>query len=207
MAEARIIENDLYRPIVPNDLIYTPIWSPGLIEKFALVGTVDLDNDGRSDREQFKQLLAVSGATLDNEITDAGERIPADGKITVHTKFLVLGDVPDPTTLVSEKEKAINKLITDHQSELRREARVNGVRIIKLNDFLAHIGFQNKRRLFRPGEQRPFNIKAGTTGTQTNAPAGDRSSSGATSALFGKSKSAAQQTSSGAPSKAFGSGK
>ena len=207
MAEARIIENDLYRPIVPNDLIYTPIWSPGLIEKFALVGTVDLDNDGRSDREQFKQLLAVSGATLDNEITDAGERIPANGKITVHTKFLVLGDVPDPTTLVSEKEKAINKLITDHQSELRREARVNGVRIIKLNDFLAHIGFQNKRRLFRPGEQRPFNIKAGTTGTQTNAPAGDRSSSGATSALFGKSKSAAQQTSSGAPSKAFGSGK
>ncbi len=207
MAEARIVENDLYRPIVPNDLIYTPIWSPGLIEKFALVGMVDLDNDGKSDREQFKHLLAVSGAVLDNEITDLGERLPADGKITVHTKFLVLGDIPDPTTLVSEKEKDINRKLTDHLTELRKEARANGVRIIKINDFLAHIGFQSKRRLFRPGEQRPFNLKAGVTSTQTNESLGDRSSSGTTSALFGKSKSAAQQTSSGTTSKVFGGGK
>ena len=207
MAEARIVENDLYRPIVPNDLIYTPIWSPGLVEKISLAGMVDLDNDGKSDREQFKQLMAVSGAVLDNEITDEGERLPAGGKITVHTKFLVLGDVPDPTTLVSEKDKAINQKITDHLTELRKEARANGVRIIKINDFLAHIGFQSKRRLFRPGEQRPFNLKAGATSTQVNESLGDRSSSGTTSALFGKSKSAAQQTSSGTTSKVFGGGK
>ena len=207
MAEARIVENDLYRPIVPNDLIYTPIWSPGLVEKISLVGMVDLDNDGKSDREQFKQLMAVSGAVLDNEITDEGERLPADGKITVHTKFLVLGDVPDPTTLVSEKDKAINQKITSHLTELRKEARANGVRIIKINDFLAHVGFQSKRRLFRPGEQRPFNLKAGATSTQVNESLGDRASSGTTSALFGKSKSAAQQTSSGTTSKVFGGGK
>ena len=207
MAEARIVENDLYRPIVPNDLIYTPIWSPGLVEKISLVGMVDLDNDGKSDREQFKQLMAVSGAVLDNEITDEGERLPADGKITVHTKFLVLGDVPDPTTLVSEKDKAINQKITGHLTELRKEARANGVRIIKINDFLAHVGFQSKRRLFRPGDQRPFNLKAGVTNTLTNDSGGDRSSSGTTSALFGKSKSAAQQTSSGTASKVFGGGK
>ena len=204
MAEARIVENDLYRPIVPNDLIYTPIWSPGLVEKISLVGMVDLDNDGKSDREQFKQLMAVSGAVLDNEITDEGERLPADGKITVHTKFLVLGDVPDPTTLVSEKDKAINQKITGHLTELRKEARANGVRIIKINDFLAHVGFQSKRRLFRPGDQRPFNLKAGVTNTLPNDSGGDRSSSGTTSALFGKSKSAAQQTSSGTTSKVFG---
>ena len=207
MAEARIVENDLYRPIVPNDLIYTPIWSPGLVEKISLVGMVDLDNDGKSDREQFKQLMAVSGAVLDNEITDEGERLPADGKITVHTKFLVLGDVPDPTTLVSEKDKAINQKITGHLTELRKEARANGVRIIKINDFLAHVGFQSKRRLFRPGDQRPFSLKAGVTSTLTNDSGGDRSSSGTTSALFGKSKSAAQQTSSGTASKVFGGGK
>ena len=207
MAEARIVENDLYRPIVPNDLIYTPIWSPGLVEKISLVGMVDLDNDGKSDREQFKQLMAVSGAVLDNEITDEGERLPADGKITIHTKYLVLGDIPDPTTLVSEKDKAINRKLTDHRTELVKEARANGVRPIKINDFLAHIGFQSKRRLFRPGEQRPFNLKAGATSTQVNESLGDRSSSGTTSALFGKSKSAAQQTSSGTTSKVFGGGK
>jgi uncharacterized coiled-coil DUF342 family protein len=40
MAEARIIDEDLYRPIVSEDLIYTPIWSPGLIEKISLAGSI-----------------------------------------------------------------------------------------------------------------------------------------------------------------------
>ncbi len=207
MAEARIIENDLYRPIVPDDLIYTPIWSPGLVEKISIIGPIDLDNDGRSDRENFKQLLAVSGAVIDNEVDDEGNRIPEDGKITVQTKFLVLGEIPDLTTVVNEDEKAKVSKINAHLTEMRKEARANGVRIIKMNDFLGYIGFQSKRRMFRPGDQRPFTLKSGATSTAVNEPLGDRASSGQTSGVFSKSKSAPQQTSSGSTSKLFGGNK
>ena len=89
MAEAKITDEDIYRPIVPQDLIYTPIWSPGLTERISVIGTIDLDNDGRSDRDQFHQMLAMAGCVIDNEVDDNGDRIPEEGKITVQTLSLI----------------------------------------------------------------------------------------------------------------------
>ena len=199
-AEARIIEEDLYRPMVRGDVIYTPIWSPGLVEKISVIGDIDLDGDGKSDREQFRQLMAVSGVVIDNEIDDAGERIPAEGKITVQTKFLVLGNIPDRADIVVENEKARIDKILSHQKDMYKEARANGVRVVKLNDFLAHIGFESKRRMFRPGDDRPYSLKDGSLKPAVNAPLGDNNSS---RDVF-RPKSVPQQTSSGATSKVFG---
>lgn len=204
MAEARIIDEDLYRPMLQGDLIYTPIWSPGLIEKISIIGSIDLDKDGRSDREQFHQMIAVSGAEIDNEVDDNGNRLPEDGKITIQTKFLVLADIPDENTALSDADKEKLAKIRSHLTEMRKEARTNGVRIIKMNDFLGYVGFHSKRRMFRPGDERPFTLKGGATSTAVNEPLGDRSSSGQTSGVFSKKKSAPQQSSSGATSKLFG---
>ena len=161
MAEARVIDEDLYRPIVSADLIYTPLWSPGLVEKIAVVGTLDLDQDGRSDREQFHQMMAVAGCVIDNEVDDNGDRIPPEGKITVQTRFLVKGDIPDLADISAEDEKDKILKINAHLSDMQKEARSNGVRIIKLNDFLAYVGYHNKRRTFLPGQNRPFQIEIG----------------------------------------------
>jgi len=201
-AEARIIEEDLYRPMAPGDVIYTPTWSPGLVEKIAIIGDVDLDGDGKSDREQFRQFLATSGVIIDNEIDDAGERIPAEGKITVQTKFLVLGNIPDRADIVGDNEKARVDKINGHLTDMRKEARANGVRVVKLNDFLAHVGFQAKRRMFRPGDDRPYSLKGGALKPAVNAPLGDNSPS---KDVF-RPKSIPQQSSSGATSKLFGKG-
>ncbi|MEK6259654.1 MAG: hypothetical protein AABP62_13635 [Planctomycetota bacterium] len=199
-AEARIIEEDLYRPMVPGDVVYTPTWSPGLIERISIIGDIDLDGDGKSDREQFHQFLSVSGVVIDNEVDDAGERLPADGKITVQTKFLVLGNIPDRADIVNDSEKArVDKLIS-HLAELRKEARVNGVRIVKLNDFLAHVGFQAKRRMFRPGDDKPYSLNSGVLKPIVNEPLGDSASS---RDVF-RPRSVPQQVSSGATSKLFG---
>ena len=198
-AEARIIEEDLYRPMVRGDVIYTPIWSPGLVEKISIIGDIDLDGDGKSDREQFHQLMAASGVVIDNEINDAGERIPAEGKITVQTKFLVLGNIPDRADIVGENEKARVDKIEKHRKEMYDEARKNGVRVVKLNDFLAHIGFESKRRMFRPGDNVPYSLKDGLKPI-VNAPLGDTS----TSKDVFRPKSVPQNTSSGTTSKLFG---
>ena len=198
-AEARIIEEDLYRPMVRGDVIYTPTWSPGLVEKISIIGDIDLDGDGKSDREQFRQFLAVSGVVIDNEVSDAGERLPADGKITVQTKFLVLGNIPDRADIVGDNEKARVDKILSHQKDMSKEARANGVRIVRLNDFLAHIGFESKRRMFRPGDDRPYLLKDGLKPI-VNAPLGDTS----TSKDVFRPKSVPQNTSSGTTSKLFG---
>ena len=185
--------------MVRGDVIYTPIWSPGLVEKISIIGDIDLDGDGKSDREQFHQLMAASGVVIDNEINDAGERIPAEGKITVQTKFLVLGNIPDRADIVGENEKARVDKIEKHRKEMYDEARKNGVRVVKLNDFLAHIGFEAKRRMFRPGDNVPYSLKDGLKPI-VNAPLGETS----TSKDIFRPKSAPQQQSTGTTSKLFG---
>jgi hypothetical protein len=204
IAEARITSEDLYRPMVTNDLLYTPLWSPGLVEKFAFVGLMDVDGDGKSDWDELRQMLAVSGASVDTYVDDNGERFPENSKITVHTKFLVLGDIPEPDQVVNEDDKEKVTKIRKHATEMSKEARVNGVRPIKLNDFLAYIGFESKRRMFRPGQERPFNLKAGASSAAVNEPIGDRSSGGNVSGSFGpRRKSAPQLSSDGHTSKIF----
>ncbi len=207
MAEARVIEEDLYRPMVSGDLIYTPIWSPGLIEKISVIGAIDLDGDGRSDREQFHQMMAVAGCVIDNEVDDNGDRTPETGKITVQTRFLVKGDVPELPDVTGEEAKAKVKKIQNHLTDMQKEARSNGVRVIKMNDFLAYIGYHTKRRTFLPGQNRPWNLKAGSASESTRESAGDRSSNGNVSGAYSKGRQTPQNQSDGQNSKVFGGNK
>lgn len=169
-AEARIVYDDFKRPITQGDLIYTPLWKPGRVEVFSIIGLIDLDGDGRSDRETLHQILAVNNAKFDNEINDKGEPVDANGNvlsdeeaghITEKTKFLILGDIPDLSTLVNDDEKAAAEAIQKHLKRLREEAIINGVDIIELNEFLSYVGYQPKRRLFQKGQEKPFNLQAG----------------------------------------------
>ena len=203
MAAARIIDEDLYRPMVSGDLIYTPIWTPGLIEKISLIGKIDMDNDGRSDREQLHQMMATAGAIIDNEVDDEGVRTPEGSKITVHTRFLVKGDIPELPD-VPDADKPRVKAIQAHWTEMQNEARENGVRIIKLNDFLAFIGYHTKRRTFLAGQDRPFTLKAGAASESSKESSGDRTASGNVSKVYLKGRQKKQDSSDGANSKAFG---
>lgn len=205
MAEASIIDEDLYRPILSEDLIYTPIWSPGLVERVSIVGIIDLDNDGRPDREQFHDLMAVAGAKIDNEVDDDGNRIPEDGKITVQTRFLVRGYIPDLTEVGEEDKEKVQKMMAV-VSEMQNEARINGVRVIKLNDFLAYIGYHAKRRSYVASQtNRPWTIKSGAS-VIPNGGSLDRTSNGNVSPLYKKLRQARQDSSNGETSKSFGGG-
>ena len=204
MAVAKVIDEDIYRPIVAQDLIYTPIWSPGLIEKISIIGDIDLDQDGRGDREQFHQMMATAGCVIDNEVNDNGDRIPADGKITVQTRFLVKGEIPSLLDAQTDEEKARAERFKTEFKKMEDEARTNGVRVIKLNDFLAYVGFHNKRRTFLPGQNRKFQLKSGNPNTGGTSVSIDRASNGAVSGLFKKGRKGPQDTSAGATSGATG---
>jgi len=206
MSEAKILEEDLYRPMAANDQIYSPLWNPGRQENFSVVGDLDLDNDGRDDRELFQQIIATAGAKIDNEVDHEGNRT-GDG-ITEKTKFLILGDIPNIADLSSDQDRARAQKVMDSLKDLRREARLNGVRIVNLNDFLGYIGYKPKRRLFQPGQERPYNLRSGAHSTSINETIEkNRDSTGNVSDSVNKGqRQKKQDVSSGQTSKRFGPG-
>jgi hypothetical protein len=102
-----------------------------------------------------------------------------------------------------EKDKVLK--INAHLSDMQKEARANGVRVIKLNDFLAYVGYHNKRRTYMAGQVRPFTLKAGSQSSGAGTEHIDRLSTGNVSALYKpKGRQQKQETSDGQTSKSFG---
>ena len=201
LAEARIIEEDLFRPISPGDPIYSPLWSAGRTEYFAFVGRPDLDEDGESDWNLMNEILRNAGARMELYVTDDGLREPPNGKLTARTKFLVIGDIDDPIDFSGQKEKMdIAQKILDEQKALTDDAKVFGVQVVRLNDFLAYIGYKAQHRLWRPGENRPFTLQQGAHSASVDETYGDRTSSGQVSELFRRNRAGRQQSSEGTTS-------
>ena len=211
-AEARIIKDDLYQPIAKGDPIFTPMWSPGRSLTFSFVGLIDLDGDGLSDRQKLHEIVAGANAGIDNEVDDEGKRIrymkfPNDfidfGEgvpgIDVNTKFLVIGEIPDIALAAKDEDKDRITRILKHRKTLGDEAREQGVRVVSLNDFLAWIGYVPQRKLFVPGAQKGYDLKAGQreppvdkmSGQVSGAIKGNlrikpQTSTGQTSPIYGK---------------------
>ena len=203
LAQARILDENIYNPISQGDPIYTPIWSPNQRESFAFVGLIDLDDDGRSDRELLHDVLAAANATVQIEVDDEGNRT-GGGSIDERTKFLVVGQIPALEDLADQKEiEAAKKIHAEHKA-LKDEAREQGVRVVTLNDFMAFIGYTPRQRVFRPGDQRPFTLTSGSRSTATSQTAGqNRVSSGNTAGIYSRSKRLRQPTGTGQTSGAF----
>jgi hypothetical protein len=207
LAEARILDSDLYRPIAPGDPIYTPLWSPNQVETFSIVGLIDFDGDGVSDRDRLHELIAAAGAKIDNEVDDVGNRT-GDG-IDVNTKFLVMGDVPDPTKSAAhlrDEHKLINQIAID----MRNEARLQGVRQVNLNSFLDYIGYRTTERLWLPGGKTPWTLRAGERKTGQDETVRFRGLGGRSSGVFQSERRTnqpirgPQQKSAGSPDNAEG---
>lgn len=219
-SEARILNDELYDPIAKGDPIYTPLWSPGRTEKFAIVGVVDLDQDGIFDRQRFHDMLSDVGAVLNHEIDDDGKRVrftkfpnewiewnEGDAEMDSDTKYLIKADIPDPASAVLEVDKEKRLRMSAQLDRMRDEARRLGVEEINLSDFLAYIGYRPLRRLYIPGVvERPFNLRSGAASVTTNEAVGDRSASNAVSGIFGPSKRLKPKTSAGQTSPLYGKG-
>ena len=221
LAEARILKYDIYDPIQPDDLIYTPLWAPGRPAAFAFVGLIDFDDDGASNRGEMHEMIGGIGGQIIHEVLDDGRRVfysefprkshdftEEDATINLQMKYLVIGRIPDLSQAASDLEKQQFRQIITHHKAMVAEARETAVRRINLSDFLAHIGYVPRRRLFVPGlVDRPFNLKAGAASGTVGGSVGDRTSSGKVSSLFTRSKRLKKQpTSTGKTSGRFSPG-
>ena len=184
-SRCRILQDDIARPITPGDPIFSPVYQAGRVQRFAFVGIIDLDGDGKSDRALLEELMTVNGGLIVLQVDDQGVRQPADAMLDVTTKFVVQGEIPDPTQFPGLDEKAREATeIGDQFSALKKEAADSGVQIIKLDDFLIYMGIRTQRRVYRPGEDAGWTLRSGAQSASVDETVTDRTSAGQTSGLF-----------------------
>jgi hypothetical protein len=166
LAEARIIEDKINNPILPGDVIHTPMWSPGQQKHFALAGLIDVDRDGKSDLDLVLNLIRMNGGVVD---CWQGEDGKMNGKITADTNYLIRGPSPDETA-----SKVSTRVFTDAAVAADNFA----VKKVTLQEFLAQVGYRPESRIVRYGQATPPG--------QVRTPAGEgpsRKSTGTTSEL------------------------
>jgi hypothetical protein len=187
LAEARVVDEDPYRPIAPDDAIYTPVWSANESQNFAIVGRIDFEGDGHSDREALHNMIASSNGKVVAEVDDEGNFTGSD--LNERTKFVIVGDLGDLSEIPGEDEpaRAAVENMQEQHKLLTTQAREHGVRVVSLHDFLNWIGYKNKKRVWRPGEQGSWTLSAGSRSTGVNETIGNQSSStGTTSGLYSR---------------------
>lgn len=134
LAECRILEDKASDPILQNDIIFTPAWSPGLKVHFALVGFMDIDRDQVSDREQIRNIIQMSGGVIDAELQDDGTRT---GALTVNTRYLVLGEKPN--------ERSGTRMLQEYNFMLG-EVNKFGTETINVQKLMAMMGYKPEER-------------------------------------------------------------
>jgi hypothetical protein len=144
LAEARILEDNLSKPLMPGDQVFSPSYEAGRPEHFALAGIIDIDGDGRSDHQQIHDLIATNGGIIDEEVGADGKKT---GEMSIDTKYLVLGKEPKITG-AGDKDTKLRSYI-----DIRGEASVLGVKTISVNEFLDYMGYKVQDRTVNLGRK------------------------------------------------------
>lgn len=150
--EARITQQELMHPIQVGDVVDTPLWHPGQPQRFALVGVIDLDDNGKDDREAVRNMIKLAGATIDAEVMADGSK--AGPGMTVNTNWLVLGDEPPvraPTEATKGNVPDVQPAMAA-RTELSAQARQYGVHVLSVGKFKEMLGYVPRYQILRPGQ-------------------------------------------------------
>jgi hypothetical protein len=134
LSEARIVESSLMNPVIEGDEIYNPAWDPGKVVHFALAGFLDMDGDGRDDRDKLKGMIIQAGGKIDAEVLPDGS---IWGEVTVETNYFVRGQSPDTERLGLLQTRALTSM-----AQLERTALDYGAVVIDLSKFLDLMGYK-----------------------------------------------------------------
>ncbi len=130
---ARIITaNNAIGPIRAGDIAYSPVWSPNTSMRFALIGKVDLNRDGKDDRDELKRMIQEAGGVIDFDLPppDVG---PETGTLFPGIDWYVVDDRTSSQKVDSSLKKRMGEVI--------KEARLNGTRPMMIGRLLAFLGY------------------------------------------------------------------
>ena len=131
-------------PIRVGDIVYSPAWSPEEPMRFALIGKIDVNRDGKDDRQDLKRMIGEAGGIVDFDLPppDHGKE---SGKLSARISWYVT-DERMPLREVFEARTDAG-LAAQAQFDKRfgqaiKEARSEGIRPMPLGRLLAYLGYE-----------------------------------------------------------------
>ncbi|HZZ28751.1 MAG TPA: hypothetical protein VFE46_12180 [Pirellulales bacterium] len=133
LAECRILQDTPSNPLLPGDMIYTPLWRPGQPAHFALVGFFDLDAKGVNEIQRIREIVRTNGGIIDAETDEKGN---VKGALTPTTRYVVEAD--------TNQHDGFNGAGV---TTLLHDADTLGVEVIDLAKFLDMMGYSTNGTL------------------------------------------------------------
>ncbi|MFO0898428.1 MAG: hypothetical protein U0836_13480 [Pirellulales bacterium] len=139
--EARILDEKPGDPILPGDQIYSPAWTPGRFERFAMAGMIDIDGDGKADVQRVRDLIELNGGKVDAVLDEKGQSPKGlePDKMSVNTRYLIIGTAPSD---VGANAAQLNQ----EWSRMHADALTKGIKLITVPEFLDYIGYRPQDR-------------------------------------------------------------
>jgi hypothetical protein len=133
-------------PMRVNDIVYSPTWSPNEPMKFAILGKIDVNRDGKDDRDDLKRMIEGAGGIVEYDLPppNAGKE---SGKLSALVAWYVTDDVKERPPLrevyegKSDSSIAQEVLFQQRYGEMIKEARLLGIRPMSLGRLLAYLGY------------------------------------------------------------------
>ncbi|MGD0040942.1 MAG: hypothetical protein ABSE84_11090 [Isosphaeraceae bacterium] len=131
-------------PIRVGDIVYSPAWSPEEPMRFALIGKIDVNRDGKDDRQDLKRMIEEAGGIVDYDLPppDHGKE---SGKLSARISWYVT-DERMPLREVFEARTnagvAAQAQFDKRFGQAIKEARSEGIRPMPLGRLLAYLGYE-----------------------------------------------------------------
>jgi hypothetical protein len=141
---ARIVKtNNSIDPIRLGDIVYSAAWSPNMPMRFALVGKMDVNRDGKDDRDELKRMIQEAGGTIDFDLppADLGKET---GTLSPRIDWYVIDNRMPLRETFSSKNATVEvsqEKLNQRVGEIVREARLNGVRPMTIEHLLSFLGY------------------------------------------------------------------
>ena len=114
---------DLPEPIHEGDFLYSPAFNPNAPQRFALIGKIDINRDGRDDRDDMRHMIEGAGGVVEYDLPPPGAGREA-GRLTSLCSYYVQDERSPLTSQKASRAVATEADIAFYkkQTEAIREA-------------------------------------------------------------------------------------
>jgi hypothetical protein len=141
---ARIIKTmNPIEPIRVGDIVYSAAWSPNSPTRFALIGKMDVNRDGRDDRQELKRMIQEAGGVVEYDLPPpwVGKET---GKLTPRIDWYVTDERMPFRDVYANRSEPMLKMeseLNQRMGEVVKEARLDGIRPMPIERLLSYLGY------------------------------------------------------------------
>jgi hypothetical protein len=130
-------------PIRVGDIVYSAAWSPNQPMRFALIGKIDVNRDGRDDRAELIRMIQEAGGSVDFDLPppDLGKET---GSLSPRIDWYIIDErmpLRDTFSAKTQAAEVAQDALDKRVGAVKKEARLNGIRPMTIERLLAFLGY------------------------------------------------------------------